>query len=176
VPEKAARLKRKFPKVEVHCFALSEDEGETSFFIDDRRSGYSSLANNGGREIIVQKKRLSAIVPSNDVDVIKLDVEGAELGVLIGGEDVVKRCRPIIMFESGPSEVLGYTKRCFWNWFSTIDYRVFTPNRLVQPDGGGGLGLDAFLDCHLYPFSTLNYFAVPAERLAEARERGRSVI
>jgi FkbM family methyltransferase len=174
IPDKAEALRRKFPRVEIQCCALAETEGTASFFVGDQ-SGYSSLDNVGGKEIAVRTRPLDAVITAPDVDVIKIDVVGAELGVLIGAEQTIARCRPTIVFESGPQEVLGYTKERMFDWLDARDYRLFVPNRLPERDGGPGLNKGAWLDCHFYPWPTLNYFAVPAERLATVRKRARSL-
>lgn len=116
IPTKAARLTKKFPDVIVHNCALLDREGETRFYIDNAQSGYSSLSEHGGdvTEIVVPGSRMDALIDDDDVDVIKIDVEGAELGVLRGAEAVIARCRPVVMFESGPGDVLGYTKEELW--------------------------------------------------------------
>jgi FkbM family methyltransferase len=82
IPEKGRALARKFPGVVVHCCALSDVDGKHSFFIDDHNSGCSSLAMNGGevREITVSTKRLDSLCEEEHGDVMKIDVEGAELG------------------------------------------------------------------------------------------------
>jgi FkbM family methyltransferase len=169
MPDKADTLRRKFPDVEVHGIALGEEDGEVAFYVNDKQSGYSSLAPNGGREIRIQKTRLDSIVSRRDVDVIKIDVEGAEQGVLIGGTRLIEQCRPVIMFESGPQECLGYTKADMFAWFTGKGYELFVPNRL--PHTAPPLTRDVFLDSHLYPRRTTNYFAVPAERTQEIRAR-----
>ena len=48
IPEKAERLRRKFPFATVHACAAGDHEGEVSFFIDTRQSGYSSLGSPTG--------------------------------------------------------------------------------------------------------------------------------
>ena len=48
-------------------------------------------------EIIkVPLRRLDALISSDDVDVIEIDVEGAELGVFRGGDALIKRSRPTL--------------------------------------------------------------------------------
>jgi hypothetical protein len=58
------------------------------------------------------------IISSDRIDVIKIDVEGAELGVLRGSEKLVTKNRPSIMFEGAPprDDGLGYTKEALWRW------------------------------------------------------------
>jgi FkbM family methyltransferase len=179
IPEKVAHLRRKFPTVEVlHC-AASEKDGETTFFVNTKRSGYSSLGQPSGSalsevvEIKVPLRKLDDLVPSGGVDVIKIDVEGAELGVLRGSERIVAESQPTIMFESGPQseDGLGYTKEALWQWFADRDYAVLVPNRVAHEDPG--LSLEGFLESHLYPRRTTNYFAVARKRRLELRDRAR---
>lgn len=175
IPEKAEHLRAKFPRADIICGALSDTSGDVPFFINMASTGYSSLARNGTsvREIVVPALRLDDVVDARDVDVIKIDVEGAELGVLRGGEALIARCRPTIMFESGPQQVLGYTKVAMFDWFADRDYVLFIPNRL--PHLAPPLTRDGFVESHDYPFRTVNYFAVAAERVAEIKARAAGV-
>jgi FkbM family methyltransferase len=168
IPEKADYLRRRFPKVAVHCCALSEEEGEASFYITDQ-SGYSSLAKVPGKEIKVSTCRLDDVLANERVHAMKIDVEGAELGVLRGAEEVVATSRPVIMFESGPGNVLGYTKEALFDWFASREYGIMAPNRLAHT--GGPMTSESFADSHEYPRRTTNYFAVPMEQFDEVRRR-----
>ena len=170
IPDKALHLRRKFPRAEVHNCALSDRDGEVTFYVDSASSAYSSLARHSlaSTAITVEVKRLDQIVTTG-VDVIKIDVEGAELGVLQGAEELTKTSRPTIMVESGPTDVLGYTKKALFEWFVTRSYSIFVPNRL--PHDGLPLTLDGFIEAHCYPFRTLNYFGVANERVSELQSR-----
>jgi FkbM family methyltransferase len=182
IPQKGEALRRKFPAVEFHGCALGESEGETSFFVNTKRSGYSSLGRptDGGTSDIVELKvplkRLDGLIAADGIDVIKIDVEGAELGVLRGSGQIVAKSRPTIMFESGPpaEDGLGYTKEALWGWFAERNYAVLIPNRVAHVDPG--LSQAGFVESHLYPRRTTNYFAVANERRDEIRERARAVL
>lgn len=182
IPEKIVQLRRKFPSVEFHDCAVGEFTGEVSFFINLKQSGYSSLRKSLSTnkkevsEIKVRIDRLDKIVSANDIDVIKIDVEGAELGVLRGSTKILNENRPIVMFESAPQldDNLGYTKEELYELLIANDYAILIPNRVAHNDFG--LSKDGFIESHLYPRRTTNYFAIPKERRIEIRNRARNVL
>ena len=182
MPDKVANLRRKFPGIKVHGCAVGDTEGEVTFFVNTKQSGYSSLGKRVGasdddiKQISVSMKTLDSLVDAADVDVIKIDVEGAELGALRGGARILSRCRPTIMFESAPGDAngLGYTKEAMWDFFAAIDYEIVLPNRLAHV--GAGLTRSGFLESHVYPRRSTNYFAVASERRDELRDLARKVL
>jgi FkbM family methyltransferase len=182
MPEKVDRLRKKFPRVKVFCCALGESQGEASFFVDLKQSGYSSLGHRNLDDttnivkVSVQVQRLDEIVKASNVDVIKIDVEGAELGVLRGGEQLISSCRPVLMFESAPpqDDGLNYSKDAMWDWLTAHDYQILVPNRVAHD--GPELNRDGFVESHFYPRRTTNYFAIPAERRIEIRDRARGIL
>jgi FkbM family methyltransferase len=62
------------------------------------------------------------------VSFIKIDVEGAELDVLEGSLNLIKRCRPVVAFEAGASSFLGYHDHPekIFDFFNEIAYSVFS--------------------------------------------------
>jgi FkbM family methyltransferase len=183
MPDKASKLRSKFPSIELHECAVGENnDGEIAFYVNTKKSGYSSLGkpseNNKShtKEIKVLIKKLDSLVTSDDVDVIKIDVEGAELGVLRGSENIIFNCRPVILFESAPpsNDGLGYTKDGMWNFLTKNKYEVLIPNRVAH--NGPGLTIVGFSESHIYPRRTTNYFAVPIERRVEIRDLARKIL
>lgn len=182
IPDKARGLRHKFPFVEIHECAVGDSDGDVSFYIDTEHSGYSSLGKPsdekkaGTIEIKVPKRKLDSLISSDRIDVIKIDVEGAELGVLRGSENLISENRPVIMFESAPVENygLGYTKEDLWNWLNERDYLILVPNRVAH--NGPGLSQEGFIESHYYPRRTTNYFAVPNERRIETRDLARKLL
>lgn len=170
IPDKAARLRRRLPSIIVHCCAVAEKHGRARFFIDKVKSGCSSLLDVENAEVIeVELAPLDALLPSEGVSVIKIDVEGAELGVLLGADLVSSRSRPLIVFESGPNE--NGDKERIWDWFAKRDYAVCAPNRVAHYDDG--MSLECFLDSHRYPRYTTNYVAIPREKRLDVRNLAR---
>lgn len=181
IPDKVAHLKKTFPRVVVHGVALGERSGEATFNVmTGGNSGYSSLGTprTSGQAIAIRVpiRRLDDLDIRGRIDVMKIDVEGAELGVLRGAESVVAEHRPTIMFESGPQldDGLGYSKQDLWQWFADRSYAVIVPNRLAHEDPG--LGLEGFVESHLYPRRTTNFFGVAVERRNEIRDKARRIL
>lgn len=179
MPDKATKFRKKFPTVVLHEIAAGDNSGEVTFFVNIEETGYSSLIRPKSqlnvREIRVQKKKLDDCIYEKNIDLIKIDVEGAELGVLRGAENIISESRPVIMFESASSQTQPeYGLNDIWQWFDQREYSLFMPNRVAH--NGNSLGKDCFIDCHTYPRQTTNYFAIPNERRTEIRDKARRIL
>jgi FkbM family methyltransferase len=129
--------------VDLRPFALAEE----SLFL-----GYNASGSNGSiseldlreefplPQQVIRTSTLDAEIPEDArVDVIKMDVEGAEYRVLQGGKGVVARCRPKLVTEFSPGplrelskvEPEGYLEALF-----ALGYRV----AVIEEDG-------SLLDC-----------------------------
>lgn len=175
IPEKAESLRTKFPDIKVHAYAVGDDVGEVTFFVNRKASGYSSLARTDGSAAIrVPLQRLDNLIDL--VDVIKLDIEGAELGALRGAERLVMTGRPIAMFESAPGAgaSLGFSLEDMFAWWSSKGYGLYVPNRVAHD--GPPLTMDSFIESHAYPRRTTNYFAIPDEKRIDVRDRARAIV
>lgn len=183
IAEKADKLRSNFPFATVHACAVgAEEKEEISFFVDLEHSGYSSLSSNsrsGGRlqEIKTAQRTLDLVLSDiRDLDVIKIDVEGAELQALQGGRHLIHRSQPLIMFESvlpGENE-LGNKPEDVFDFFSGEGFELFVPNRLAHD--GPGLSRDGYVEAHHYPRRTSNFFAVHRDRRIEFRDRARRIL
>jgi FkbM family methyltransferase len=60
----------------------------------------------------------------DDVDAIKIDVEGSELFVMEGALETIKRCRPAIQVEIVPKQCkqYGYDPQALYDFFKDLDY------------------------------------------------------
>ena len=106
LPHLAEQLAERHPTVRVHALALSNTEERCSFMHVRELPAWSGLRKQkypdetAVEEIEVQTRRLDSLLePSARVDFVKIDVEGAELGVLQGAEATLRRCRPVVLFE-----------------------------------------------------------------------------
>lgn len=178
-PDKAASLKVKFPYCTFFDVALGEGEGQIEFYRNPNATGYNSIAPSdkpGVEKITVPISRLDDLLPNEMIDVIKMDIEGAELGALRGAEALFARARPTVMFESvrPDTNALGYAPEMLWDWFDAHGYHVVAPDRMAHD--APPLTREAFLDAHHYPFRTKDYFAVAEEKRQALRDRARALL
>lgn len=107
IPHLYQGLQKKFGhRVKVLDCALSDEKGTAEFnlFVDKPAlSGLKKRTDFGNQEVktfSVQTERLDDLVsPNTRIDLIKIDVEGAEMIVLQGAKALLKRDRPIVLFE-----------------------------------------------------------------------------
>jgi FkbM family methyltransferase len=106
IPGMFSDLSRRFPRAEVFDCALSDHNGEAGFLFVPELPGWSGLRPHPypfrvhPQEILVKLRKLDDVIPLDvHVAFIKIDVEGAELEVLRGSTEILRRCRPIVYFE-----------------------------------------------------------------------------
>ena len=112
-------------RITVFDYALSSQEGELNFHhFDENNRGRSCIAKDG--ELVVKTEKLDKLVSLTDEVIgIKVDVEGHELDVISGMNEVLKNNACILQVESfddvlpdllSAMSSLGYKK------IKTIDY------------------------------------------------------
>ena len=94
--------------VTVYNTALSDTVGKSSFNYVITNPGYSGLIKRRydrpeeqDTQITVETNLLDNLVKDDSVDLIKVDVEGAEEKVLLGAKGIIARDKPLIIFEHG---------------------------------------------------------------------------
>lgn len=130
IPPLFAELKRKYgEQCTVFPFALSDTEGTTTFNFVRNAPAYSGInkrkyavAEPDIEEIDVELRTLDDVIPSGThIGLIKIDVEGAEMGVLRGAKELLNRDRPLVIFECGlgASEFYGTKPEDVFGFFSS---------------------------------------------------------
>lgn len=118
--------------------------GDCTFYENIRFTGASSLANleysQDTHETVCQMMRLDDFVEQNHIeriDMIKCDVEGAELLVLQGGLKTIQLFKPVIQLEM------------LRKWAAKFEYH---PNDIIDLLGSYGYRCYVMENCALKPF------------------------
>lgn len=93
--------------------AVSNYSGEAEFFVYDEHAGMSGfMKSHTDFETNVKSEKvcvdtLSSIVPARtQVDLLKIDVEGFEYNVLLGGEEILNQENITVIFEWVPRDII----------------------------------------------------------------------
>lgn len=135
IPPLFEKLQKSYgKKVKLFNLALSDEKGEAEFsYVVDRPaiSGLKERKIEGEdyntKKIKVTIDTLDSLIPADaQIDLIKIDVEGAEFGVLKGGVNTIKRCKPVILFEFGigGSDLYNTTAEMMYDFFTSCGMSV----------------------------------------------------
>lgn len=107
-PHQYSFIKELFTEIEIHNVALSSSTGEATFQWCVSSPALSGLARRECtqkekvEELTVRTVLLDDMIPEDvHIDLIKVDVEGAEYQVFQGAVRTMARCRPVVVFEHG---------------------------------------------------------------------------
>lgn len=131
IPFLYQQLKLKYQgRATVYPYALSDVNGTSTFQHVKNAPAYSGIQKRKYdtttpdiEQINVELKTLDSVIPADTkIDLIKIDVEGGEYGVLKGGLHLLKKWKPVVIFESGlgASDYYG-TKPSELYQFLTLD-------------------------------------------------------
>ncbi len=128
---------------EVHPVALSDSPGFLTYsssgangFVTPFLGDPSELATR----TLVRCETLDSVIGNRQVDMMKIDVEGAEGLVLRGGEATIKRCHPILLMEFSPPSLestSGMSGEEFLDLLEPIGYKFdivsLSPRKATSP-------------------------------------------
>jgi len=137
IPAFYLNLKHKFGADNfIFPFALGDRNEITTFQYVKNAPAYSGIRKRQYdieqpdiEEINVEVQRLDDVVPSDvPIKLIKIDVEGGEWHVISGGQKLIARCRPLILFEFGlgASDRYQITPDDMFSILEKLHYRIFT--------------------------------------------------
>jgi FkbM family methyltransferase len=136
IPRLADELARAFPEVDCRRRALGARAEVAQFCHFRQLDGWSGLRRNprisdsrGDPEYIdVEVSTLDAEMGELTPNVVKIDVEGAELAVLEGGRSVLREARPVVIFEHvyDAAEPYGVAPGAPWDLLTDLDYEIFS--------------------------------------------------
>ena len=158
-------LRRKFPDAEIHCAAVTDRVGDIAFYVDANESGFSTTISEikpGAAAVMVAATTLDATVTDRTIDLVKIDVEGGELEVLLGAQQLIARDRPLLLLEIGPGSwprEHGNPTQTAAYVIDTLGYRLYSVIDYVRGDKPSSVD-DVAAALH-YPFRAFNWVGVP---------------
>jgi FkbM family methyltransferase len=137
IPDLFAALQEKYAgtNCRISALALSNAAGEAQFNYVTSNPSYSGLLrrkydrpHEEDTSITVQTARMDDVLPEGfPVALIKIDVEGAEMLVLEGARQTIRRTKPVVIFEHGvgASDVYGTKPEDVYRYFQSLGYGIF---------------------------------------------------
>ena len=135
-------LLNQFSNVFIHSYAVSDETSKATLYLSDKNntgmSGLTIPENFSGVTEIIQTIRLDDWAISNSIpriDLIKIDVEGAEMKVLSGMKELIEKYHPAVFIEvmndllmkfgAGAGDVYQY-----FSGFNYTGYEIIQTNQL----------------------------------------------
>jgi FkbM family methyltransferase len=129
----------KFNHVSIQKFGLFDKNCEMDVYTSDAtemdgsvNEGLSSLFQAGGRNIVEARIELKVFDELffnqlTQVDVVKIDIEGAELFALKGMQKTIAKFKPLILMEVNETAMTeaGYTKDDLLSFLKPFNYKIF---------------------------------------------------
>ena len=129
----------RFDTVTVHPVALSDCDGEATLYQSSVSGWHSLLPGLEHRDhaaVTVPVARLDSYALER-LDMIKIDVEGAEVAVLEGARETLARHRPVVLLDTHPS--LGADVPRLQALFDEFGYDAFDSDRHRSRPLPGGI-------------------------------------
>lgn len=133
---KSESLSSDYPQL--HNVALGHEEGSISFVTYPDKPALNHKAHGGEIPSLAHGKqsvtvecpvvKLDSIVKDDDIDFIKLDLEGSEFLALLGAKNCISNNHPIVVFENARyvnANQHKYSEDDFFNLFNELDYLIF---------------------------------------------------
>lgn len=171
IPSLYNALEKKYSgRCRVYPFVLGDRIGKTPFQLVRNAPAYSgilkrsySIRHPEVEEIEVEMATLDSVVNEEEkIDFMKIDVEGAELQVLLGARSTLCRCRPNIIFECGlgASDYYGTNPDDLYDFLTGIVGLKISTLKGWLTDSGNPLTRDEFRR-HFERNSEYYFFAHP---------------
>ena len=130
-------ISAKIKNVEVFQYALSSSSGEAILYAPVANNGSIIHSQTSFNQLFEQNIQFHVVLRTldsfefQDVDMLKVDVEGHEQHVLEGAVKTIRRCKPIILVEIeerhlgfSPADTIEFIKKLGYESFVFIDNKL----------------------------------------------------
>lgn len=137
ISEYYQQLKKDFSEHKNYTFiniAASDEKGSSEFNFVVSNPSYSGLKKRDydrphevDKTITVKTDLLDNVIPEGTpINLIKIDVEGAEMQVLKGAQNIIHRDKPLVIFEHGVGAANHYntTPDMIFSFFEKADMQI----------------------------------------------------
>lgn len=152
-------------RITLHRLALSDHEGNAVLYCSDTDPGTTSLrppSFTQSRAISVPITKLDNFLGATKVNFLKIDIEGAELDALRGGQNLLKSSQPLILCElyEPPQRRFGRSVTDLVTWLGDLGYVGFEAS---GDSHGGQLRIEPLQTDRLlhHPESVINALFIP---------------
>jgi FkbM family methyltransferase len=118
--------------IKVVPFGLGLETGKLLYHEDENYRGNAVLINSYGVPVdVLSLDDWGSREQIKRIDAIKIDVEGMEYEVMLGGKLTLEKYHPIIYFETLPIFFINksYTIQTIYEFLSSLGYRIVSPTK-----------------------------------------------
>jgi FkbM family methyltransferase len=131
-----------FKNIKVNQLGLSDKKGELKLYFDDKNMGAATLAENVGSKhesiILDTLDNYCSSNNINNIDLLKIDIEGGELNCLKGGQVMLNQTNKGVLqleIDYGHCKRLGYTANELFEYprrFGYVPYLMKKSGKIYQ--------------------------------------------
>lgn len=130
------------PNIEIIPKAVSLKDDVCTFYIQDRQEDVANSlidyhhSNEHKTPYRVQVTSIDSFAKDKQIDFIKIDAEGEELQVLIGGKNTIEKHRPKMLLSLHPAamKARGDSLKMIWNLLKKYGYSIYDESRKYTED------------------------------------------
>ncbi len=127
----ASRRQNQFDQLRIVQAAAGRDLGLLSYHPDHSNGLSERLPEDSARLLATETVAclpVDCLVPAGrTIDLMKVDVEGAEHNVFLGAREMISRCRPLLVWEFTPQSLWGVSQihwRDHLTWVQDLGYQL----------------------------------------------------
>ncbi len=118
--------------VKVVPFGLGLETGKLLYYEDENYRGNGALFDSLGMPVdVITLDEWVSLDKIDKIDAIKIDVEGMEYDVLLGGKSTLEKYHPLVYFETLPLFFTNkpYSIQTIYEFLASLGYKIVSPSK-----------------------------------------------